>query len=289
MTVDALVRLLAVAGSLEREGQYNCAKLLRAAVDALLTQPAFQLNLAQDRSTLLAETKGTLATLAELDVAPALLAALERAYTALTAERLPSYAETPDPYVCRICGNLMLENEHACPFCNSQPESFKRFRPIYWIEVFDPFDVLNYLQSTPRKLALLVEDVTEDQANQAVETGGWTLRQAVSHLNDAQGVLAYRVELILTKDTPVLEAKAVFDWADDETKVPATLQEILTAYFNSRAQTVERLANLPLKDWWRCGRHEEFGELKLYQQVSYFASHELAHFPQIERLAKEVK
>ena len=41
---------------------------------------------------------------------------------------------------------------------------------------------------------------------------------------------------------------------------------------------------LSLADWWRTGRHEEFGVVSIKQQVSYFASHELTHLPQIERL-----
>ncbi|NTV75556.1 MAG: hypothetical protein HGA66_15305, partial [Holophaga sp.] len=40
------------------------------------------------------------------------------------------------------------------------------------------------------------------------------------------------------------------------------------------------------RDWWRTGQHTEFGELKLFQQASYFACHELAHMAQIKRLAK---
>ena len=41
---------------------------------------------------------------------------------------------------------------------------------------------------------------------------------------------------------------------------------------------------LPLADWWRTGRHEEFGVVSIKQQASYFAAHELTHLPQIERL-----
>ena len=43
----------------------------------------------------------------------------------------------------------------------------------------------------------------------------------------------------------------------------------------------------PLADWWRTGRHEEFGVVSIKQQVSYFASHELTHLPQIERLVRQ--
>lgn len=85
----------------------------------------------------------------------------------------------------------------------------------------------------------------------------------------------------------MLEAKAVFAWAADETGRPASTREIFEGYRSSRLQTLARLESIPLADWWRTGRHEEFGELRLYQQVSYFAAHELTHFAQMERLAAE--
>ena len=44
---------------------------------------------------------------------------------------------------------------------------------------------------------------------------------------------------------------------------------------------------LSLADWWRTGRHEEFGVVSIKQQVSYFASHELTHLPQIERPVRQ--
>jgi hypothetical protein len=93
--------------------------------------------------------------------------------------------------------------------------------------------------------------------NLVPENGGWNIRNAVSHLRDAQGVMEFRIQLMIEQDNPRLESKAVFEWAADEKS---------------------------LKDWWRTGEHEEFGTLTIMQQVSYFATHEITHFPQIEAL-----
>jgi hypothetical protein len=43
---------------------------------------------------------------------------------------------------------------------------------------------------------------------------------------------------------------------------------------------------LPLVDWWRTGRHEEFGVVTIRQQVSYFAAHESTHLAQIRALVQ---
>ena len=49
---------------------------------------------------------------------------------------------------------------------------------------------------------------------------------------------------------------------------------------------IPELETIPLADWWRTGRHEEFGVVSIKQQASYFASHEWTHLPQVERLIK---
>lgn len=285
MTYDTLTQLLALAANLESEGQYNNAKLLRAAADSLLTHSAHRLDLPTDKATLLAETDRAIESLSALNIGAKLLTALNQARAARVEGRLPRFTETPDPFVCRTCGHLTLgEAALACPACGAQPDTFRRFRPVYWLEALDPFAALEHLHSTPEKVAALLDGVADSRANQLAKDGGWSLRQALSHLRDAQGVLDLRVNLILDQDNPVLESKAVFEWATNEADRPPSVREIFETYRASRLQTVGRLESLPLKDWWRRGQHDEFGALRLYQQVSYFACHELTHFPQLESL-----
>lgn len=282
----SLIQWLALAASLEREGQYNNAKLLRAAADSFLRQAAFEVRLPSDRATLLSETSLAINALKTLQAPPALLDALVHSQAALAEDRLAAYADTPDPRVCRICGHLTFKDEGVCPTCGAQVATFHRIRPNYWFEAFDPFELLQVLSSTPQKVAALLDAAPQQDSDRLPKAGGWTLRQALSHLNDAQGVLAFRVGLILEQDNPALEAQAVFAWAGQQEERPAAMRELFEAYCASRAQTVDRLENLPLKDWWRRGQHAEFGELKLYQQVSYFACHELTHLPQIADLSR---
>ena len=40
--------------------------------------------------------------------------------------------------------------------------------------------------------------------------------------------------------------------------------------------------------WWCHGWHEEFGDVTLLQQASYFALHEITHLPKIQELRQEV-
>ncbi len=120
--------------------------------------------------------------------------------------------------------------------------------------------------------------------SQRPEDGGWAIRNIVSHLRDAQGVLSVRLSLLLEQANPSLESKAIFQWATREEERPPTTQEIFDTYRASRLETIARLESIPLADWWRTGQHEEFGTVTVRQQVSYFASHEITHLPQIEAL-----
>ena len=120
------------------------------------------------------------------------------------------------------------------------------------------------------------------------QDGGWAIRNVVTHFRDAQGVLDYRLDLFLKEAHPVLEAKAVWSWATNEAERPSTTLEIFETYKASRAETLSKLDEIPLADWWRTGQHQEFGVVTLRQQVSYFAAHEITHLSQIELLRHQL-
>jgi hypothetical protein len=106
----------------------------------------------------------------------------------------------------------------------------------------------------------------------------------IGHLRDAQGVLAQRLELMLAQDNPALTALAVFAWAQQKAEHPLPTRTVFAEYQAERARLLARLEALPLADWWRTGRHEEFGVVTIRQQVSYFAAHESTHMQQIAAL-----
>lgn len=203
--------------------------------------------------------------------------------------RLPLIDETPHPYVCRTCGHIVLNPPaEKCPICGAWPPTFKQFLPVYWLDALEPFAALERLHQTPLDVAALLEGLSEKALSQPPEDGGWAIRNIVSHLRDAQGVLSFRLSLLLEQENPSLESKAVFEWATKEEEHPPTSQEIFDTYRASRQETLVRLESIPLSDWWRTGQHEEFGTVTLRQQVSYFGSHEITHLPQIESLRSQL-
>jgi uncharacterized damage-inducible protein DinB len=183
---------------------------------------------------------------------------------------------------------VLNEPAERCPTCGARPATFKRFLPVYWLDALDPIAALERLRQTPLDVAALLEGLSDEAMSQRPEDGGWAIRNIVSHLRDAQGVLSFRLSLFLEKEHPTLESKAVFEWATKEEERPPTTLEILDTYRASRKETIAKLENIPLSDWWRTGQHEEFGIVTMKQQVSYFASHEITHFPQLETLRNQL-
>lgn len=284
----ALTQALALANRLEGEGQYNNAKLLRAAADALARREAYQRQVPAAWADLAVELQEVVDDLAGLGADPDLLDAMRRGAGAMAERRLPLIDETPHPYVCRTCGHVTLvEPADPCPVCGGWPGTFQQFLPVYWLDALEPFAALARLRQTPREVAALLDGLLEDMITRLAADGGWSIYQALSHLRDAQGVLSFRVGLLLEEDNPALESKAVFEWADQAEDRPPTGQAIFDDYRASRQETLNRLATIPLSDWWRGGRHEEFGPVTLRQQVSYFATHELTHLPQMAALRRQ--
>ena len=283
---DTLVHLFALALRLEDEGQYNLAKLTRATADSLSRRAAWELNLPNDKATLANEIEHLAASLDDAD----LQTAFRTGASALTSGRLPLIHEIPHPYVCRTCGHLTLGGvPEKCPTCGAWGGTFQWFPPVYWLEALDPSEALERLRKTPLEVAALLDGLSEDAMNQPPADGGWAIRNIVSHLRDAQGVIGFRIDLFLKEENPALESKAVFAWARDENEHPPSTREIFESYHTSRREMIATLETIPFAAWWRTGRHEEFGVVSIKQQVSYFASHELTHLPQIERLVKPMK
>ena len=273
---------------LEGEGQYNNAKLVRAGAEALARQAAYEIVVPSGRDELVSEIERAVAALSRFGIEEALLDALKQGAAAMAEQRLPLIGETPDAYVCRTCGHLVLDEPSGkCPTCGAWPTTFKHFLPIYWLDALDPLAAVERLRQTPLEVTALLEGLPEEAMSQRPADGGWAIRNIVSHLRDAQGVLNLRVDLFLEQEHPTLESKAVFEWATEEEERPPTTLEILDSYRGSRQETIAKLESIPLSNWWRTGQHEEFGVVTLKQQVSYFASHEITHFPQLETLRNQ--
>jgi hypothetical protein len=282
-----VAHLLALADRFEGHGQLNIAKLARASADSLARRAAYEVNLPHDSDALLSDLGHLLVALPGFGLSRELARAIDHGASVMREGRLPLIDELPDPYVCRTCGELVLARpESPCAVCGAWPTTFQRFRPIYWLDDLQPEEALAQLRRTPDQVAGLLAGLTEEALARPGPDGGWSIREVITHLRDAEGVLRRRVQLMTEQDNPPLQSLAVFEWASaggDE-----ATSEIWAAYLASRRETLGLLEGLPAAGWRRTGQHQEFGEVTILQQASYFSAHEQTHLATLASIREHV-
>lgn len=282
---QTVVHLLALADRMEGHGQLNIAKLARAAADSLARRAAYLLNLPQDPDALASDLGHLLAILPGFGLNDTLATAMKQGKAAMTEGRLPLYEELPNPHVCRTCGELLLGPPAGpCVVCGAWPATFQQFKPVYWLDALQPREALVQLAATPDIVAGNLEGLTEEQLGRPPADGGWSMRQVLAHMRDAESVLRARVQLMMEQENPTLEALAVFEWATSEDDRPPATEAIFEDYRQSRHQTLTFLKELSPWDWWRTGRHKEFGTVTILNQASYFSTHEQTHLADLAML-----
>lgn len=275
MTDPAL--LIALATELEKEGQYNAAKLLRAAATAAVTRESTLLEVPRspaDQADLLSEWATRLD-----DHASSLAAPMRAAADAIRSGTVPAYDEAPDPHVCRICGLVRTEQfTGPCEDCGRWPTTAERVRAIYWMRASTPPEAIGLLSSTPETIEAILEagDPTAPGPD-----GGWSAHQTLEHLHNAQSLFRGRIDQLVAGGEPDLESVMVWTMDGESTSTA----ELFAAYRSLRADITELLSSVPADAWWNVGRHEEFGRITLAEQASYFANHEPTHLTQLAQAA----
>jgi hypothetical protein len=155
------------------------------------------------------------------------------------------------------------------------------------IEPLNPTTALDLLAENGKELARLVDGLSEGTMNRQPADGAWSIRDQIAHFYDTQEMLDVRVDLMLNHDNPDLAAMAVYEFATEANRHPATARGILESFCRKREACVARLRERPMADMCRPGSHPEFGELTLLRQAAYMAYHEQVHLPEIETLCQE--
>jgi predicted Zn-ribbon and HTH transcriptional regulator len=268
------VRLVALAAEVENEGQYNTAKLLRAAASSIVNRMATTLDVPSEPKRQAAELEAIASALEESHTRE-LSGALRAAAESIRAGGVVLYQDAPDPFVCRICGHVeMSPFSDRCPHCGRWPNTAARFRPIYWARASTPPESVALLESTPSIVVRAFEVGVSDSAG---PDGGWSAHETLEHLHNAQQIFSGRIDQLLEGGEP--ELASVMVWAMDGDAVDT--ETLLQSYLDLRSNILDRLHNAPAGAWWNIGHHTEFGSVTLAEQVSYLANHEPTHLSQL--------
>jgi len=288
--LERIGRFAAVARGLEREGAYNAAKLLRAAMQGELLRYAE--TEAPSGATAAADALEALVADTGAGLPEAVVALLEPLPEAVRAGRTISLVEAPRVRVCRVCGELFIGDDvpGACPRCEAPALSFHEELPAWYLNPADRGAILAALAAGPRHLALALHDRADEDLARPPAPGEWSAVQALEHLLYSEELLATRIDRLLTEDEPDLAAAAV--WADtpasDEGSAATgeAASAVAARVSALRHATVTRLAGLAESDWGRGGNHPEWGRVTVLGQAAYFARHEASHLAQLVAAAQ---
>ena len=287
--LDRIGRLAALARGLEREGGYNGAKLVRAALEGELIRYAERE--APSGVAVLDALEALADDLASGYPPPFVSALREAAAEARRTGGTITLATAPRVHTCRVCGELFLGESlpAACPTCEAPALSFREQLPVWYLEHAEPGTILAELATGPHRVAAALGGRSDEALDREPAPGQWSARRTLEHLLFAEELLAERIPRLLTEDEPDLVARAVWtetppsDEGSASTGEPASV--IAERLRTLREATVERLRDLDDAGWARAGHHPEWGRVTVLSQAAYFVRHEAAHIAQLAAAA----
>jgi hypothetical protein len=121
---------------------------------------------------------------------------------------------------------------------------------------------------------------TEAELDTVPAGGGWSARQVVHHLADAETMAATRLRRLLAEDAPVIQAypEEVFAARLRYDRPIATSLAVIAAV---RAASAELLELLDDADWQRAGTHTEEGMYSVVTWLATYVAHAEDHARQI--------
>lgn len=113
---------------------------------------------------------------------------------------------------------------------------------------------------------------------------GWSIRDVLIHLADAELVGAVRFRLVLAEDEPALPTYDQDLWKKRLQYLWRSPEAALSLFQQTRFATAEMLQQCSLDAWDRAGIHPQRGRLTLAGLLETYTAHVDAHIAQIAEL-----
>ena len=144
--------------------------------------------------------------------------------------------------------------------------------------------LLAELAAFRERVARLLADETADWSRRPA-AGEWSLTEIACHLRDVeQEVHQARFTALLEDNSAFLPGVDADEWAVTRNYQAQDGRAAATAFVAARAETIARLAPLPLDVWDRQGQHTFFGPTSLHELVYLAVQHDRVHGEQMERV-----
>ena len=110
---------------------------------------------------------------------------------------------------------------------------------------------------------------------------GWSVRDVVVHLADAELVGALRFRMILAGEKPALPVYDPDTWKKRLHYLWRSPEASLSLFQQTRFASAEMLRQCSASDWERVGVHPERGEVTLGELLTQYSGHAPEHVAQI--------
>jgi uncharacterized damage-inducible protein DinB len=144
--------------------------------------------------------------------------------------------------------------------------------------------LIDQIEQAPGQLRQAVAGLSEEQIDTPYRPGGWTVRQVVHHLADADMNIYTRFRLALTEDEPTIKPFAQERWVALEDARTAPPEISLSLLESLHRRWVLLLRSLHPADFARTFRHPEMGVVTLDKYLGLAAWHGRHHIAHITSL-----
>lgn len=297
---NAYIRNLAAAELAVARGQFNLAKVLRAAAHTqrtLAMQAARQMAADISAETIL---QSIAAELQQLPTLPNINNDAVAVLNDIAARSLSSLATNPDIlekdvsiiiFGCYNCGLLTEATElEICPHCGALAVELEWFGPFYaetaeHLGQLTPEAVVATMAAIPEQVADAISGVDDATLSHKPSPEEWCVKEIIAHMFETDRAFIERAGIILAADGVPQLPRSMPPWKLHEGKgyESFSAETLLTHMRDIRAESLALIRDLPPADWVRQGTL--MGSMSSILDLgTWVANHDKGHLAQIQRL-----
>lgn len=309
---QAYIRNLVAAEQAILHGQFNLAKLLRAAAHSQRVMAMEAARLLEDDLDAQMLLNSILAEISEdkdldrlvlegsvnhiqlkqsADARVRLRDIIRRSLTSL--ENNPDVSESDVAQFLRGCYGcgVILEGDppHACPVCGALSVEFEGFGPFYsataeHLGQLKPEDIIKILSNIPNEVEAVIGGVGSAVLHQKPSPDEWCIAEIIGHMLETDLLFALRVQTLLSAQGAELPWPMP-PWKLHEGKGYETMQpsDLIAHLRAARKQSLELINGMTPTDWLRKGT--SFGsKISMVDLATWLTNHDRGHLAQIKRL-----
>jgi rubrerythrin/uncharacterized damage-inducible protein DinB len=312
---QAYVRNLVAAEKAVLAGQFNAAKVLRAAAHSqrVLAMNAARLRgkpdtgkifevILQEIDTGKAEQDNSLDppdSPGEIQASLEQFKVVEKQLKGILSRALASLNDNNDVlesdvhqviWGCYSCG-FLIEGDlpDMCPTCGALDIEFEWFGPFYsktpeHLGQRTPKQILSTLEEIPAKVEELISGVDDILLSKKPSQEEWCVKEIVGHIIEVERLFLKRVQTIIDgQGIPELTSAAP-PWKLHEDKEYENWKgsELMSQLNETRQATLAFLSNLKDEDWTRQGSNQG-SPVSLLDLGTWLTNHDVGHVAQIKR------